>query len=76
MKKQVKKVAVQKGTPVYSYTSVCCNAQASKAPCYAFGEKSKEAETQGLGTFRCSTCRKACKCTRQKNSLDKAPVVV
>ena len=70
MKRSIKKVVpTLKGEPVYSYTSVCCSAQATKTPCLKVDAKS--AETQGLGTFRCSACRKACKCTRQKNQVDK-----
>ena len=69
MKKQTK-VPVQKGEPKFLYVSACCLAQATKTPCVAVDKK--VAETQGLGTFRCSTCRKVCKCTRSKNPLDKS----
>jgi len=70
MKKPMKKVVpVQKGEPKFLYTSVCCNLNASKAPCVA---DKKAAESQGLGTFRCTGCRKACACHRVKNPLDKA----
>ena len=68
MKKQSKTIPVQKTPPVFSYTSKCCSTQAVKQPCFAFGQKTKEAETQGLGHFRCSTCQKPCKCTRHKNT--------
>jgi hypothetical protein len=70
MKKQTKKAPpTQKGEPKYVYTSACCGAQATKTPCVKVDKKA--AETQGLGTFRCSTCHKACKCGRSKNPLDK-----
>lgn len=66
MKKPFKKaVPTLKGEPVYAYTSVCCGERATKTPCLKVDKKS--AETQGLGTFRCPKCRKACKCQRTKN---------
>ena len=64
------------GKPVFSYTSLCCNAVATKPPCQYLGMKSKEAGTQGLGTFRCTGCHKPCTCTRSKIALDKAPDAV
>ena len=73
MKKHGKTQRVQKGSPVYSYTSQCCNAPATKPPCQYLG--SKEAATQGLGTFRCTNCHKVCTCKRTKIALDKAPDV-
>ena len=80
MKKQPSRaVPRQKTPPVFSYTSACCSVQATKSPCYSFGAKSKEAETQGLGHFRCTACQKPCKVSRHKNSekvLDKAPEAV
>jgi hypothetical protein len=60
---------IQKGEPKFLYTSVCCNLNAAKVPCVRVDKKT--AETQGLGTFRCSGCRKACACHRVKNPLDK-----
>lgn len=74
-KPQAKRVAVQKDKPKFLYVSACCGEQAVKAPCFSFGMKSKEAETQGLGTFRCPKCRKACKCNRFKFGVDKATAV-
>jgi len=72
MKKQTKKAKpIQKGEPKFLYTSKCCGLPATKAPCVCVCLGSKEAETQGLGTFRCTGCKKACKCTRIKNVLDK-----
>lgn len=71
MKKQTKKAPpTLKGTSIFLYTSSCCGAQAMKTPCVKVDKKT--AETQGLGTFRCSICHKACKCGRTKNPLDKA----
>lgn len=55
--------------PMYSYTSVCCSVQATKTPCVKVGKK--EALLQGLGSWRCSACRKSCACRRWKNPLDK-----
>ena len=71
MKKHGKTQRVQKGNPVNVYTSQCCNAPATKPPCLYLGMKSKEAATQGLGTFRCTNCHKVCTCKRTKISLDK-----
>lgn len=71
MKKPSKVKPIQKGEPKFRYNSICCNSPATKAPCAFVGMKSKEAETQGLGTFRCISCQKPCKCTRIKNVLDK-----
>jgi hypothetical protein len=66
-----KKIApVQKDAPKFLYVSVCCGEQATKAPCVAVDKKA--ALEQGLGKFRCPKCRKACKCGRSKNVLDKA----
>jgi len=55
-----------KGSPVYSYTSQCCNAPTTKPPCQYLGMKSKEAGTQGLGSWRCTACHKVCKVGRAK----------
>lgn len=75
MKKQGKRPQkpTLNGEPKFVYTSVCCNLNATKTPCVKVDSKS--AETQGLGTFRCTGCHKACKCTRMKNPLDKAEQV-
>lgn len=69
MKKQSKKVAPVVKEPVFTYTSLCCGERATKTPCVAVDKKA--ALEQGLGTFRCSKCRKACKCKRTKNAVDK-----
>jgi hypothetical protein len=71
MKKQTKKAPpTLKGEPKFIYTSQCCGAQATKTPCVKVDKKT--AETQGLGSWRCPTCRKNCKVSRTKNPLDKA----
>ena len=75
MKKHGKTQRVQKGSPVYSYMSQCCNAPATKPPCLYLGLKSKEAGTQGLGSWRCTACHKVCTCKRTKIALDKVPDV-
>jgi hypothetical protein len=64
-----------KAKPVNVYTSTCCQAVATKPPCLYLGMRTKEAETQGLGSWRCSNCHKPCTCTRAKISLDKSPDV-
>ena len=65
-----KQKPVVKSGPVFGYTSVCCSAPATKPPC---GTRTpmKDAESgkmkdkvSGLGRWRCSGCRKACKVTR------------
>ena len=61
---KTKIVPTQKGEPKFVYTSACCGAQATKTPCVGVDKKS--AETQGLGTFRCPTCRKKCSVERTK----------
>jgi len=70
MKRQTKTLPTQTGEPKFLYTSVCCGMQATKTPCVRVDMKA--AETQGLGKFRCPTCRKVTKVTRSKNPLDKA----
>lgn len=57
--------------PVFSYFSKCCNVLAIKPPCVKVSPK--EAETQGLGSWRCGKCNKSCDVTRVKNGLDKDP---
>jgi hypothetical protein len=49
------------GDPLFRYTSTCHSMPATKAPL----TKTPEAEGS-LGTFRCTGCNKACKCTRSK----------
>lgn len=54
--------------PVFSYTSVCHSAPATKKPC---AKGNGEVDDQGfyqspLGTWNCSVCRKPCKVTRSK----------
>ena len=59
-------VAVKRG-PAREYVSVCCSAPATKPPC---GTKTPTKDpdsgkmkdkASGLGHFRCSQCKKACK---------------
>ena len=63
-------VAVKRG-PVREYVSVCCSAPATKPPC---GTKTPTKDpdsgkmkdkASGLGHFRCSQCKKACKVRSQ-----------
>src|ERR1019366_9000959 len=61
--KAKKPVAVKRG-PVNSYTSVCCSLPASKPGCTKVDKK--KALEQGLGSWRCSGCRKATKVTVSK----------
>jgi hypothetical protein len=64
-----KVVPTLKGEPKFIYMSVCCGERATKTPCVAVDKKA--ALEQGKGKFRCPKCRKACKCSRSKNVLDK-----
>lgn len=61
---------------VFTYLSICCNAQANKPACAVakghvvgtyLGFAPKDAEAT-LGSWRCSTCRKSCKVTRVSKS--------
>lgn len=70
--KKAPKRPIQKGEPRFVYVSSCCGGQATKTPCVCVGLKSKEAETQGLGKWRCPTCRKVCKVARSKKALTPA----
>jgi hypothetical protein len=47
--------------PVFAYISVCCNAVAAKPAL----RKTPEAEGT-LGSWRCGSCGKPCKCSRTK----------
>jgi hypothetical protein len=66
--KPIAKPPVRRG-PVNEYISVCCSAPAQKPPCGTkvasldpeTGRPAKSDKTTGLGHFRCSQCRKACK---------------
>ena len=62
-KKNVKPGVKPRG-PVNTYTSVCCSAPATKPACVQVDKK--KALEQGLGTFRCTGCKKPCKCTVSK----------
>jgi hypothetical protein len=70
-------ITTLKRRPKFAYTSVCCNALAEKPACVSFGSvttrdglqvktvaRDKAAETQGLGSWRCTQCRKAASVTR------------
>lgn len=67
--------------PTFFYTSRCCNEQATKAPLAmptnrgigSLGAR-PETETQGLGGWRCTKCRKACSVSRTVNKKEKAEV--
>jgi len=69
--KPVAKAPVNRG-PVREYISVCCNVGATK-PRAGAKEAAKDPETgkvkdksKGLGHWRCTGCRKACKVTPRK----------
>jgi len=57
-------IAAKPKGPVNTYTSVCCSVPAVKKPCVAVNKK--DALTQTLGKFRCSSCKKRCKVTVSK----------
>lgn len=61
------------GKPVFSYTSDCHSAPASKRPCLVddgtkFEDRNKLEHS--LGTWKCSICRKTCKVSRSKNKVE------
>lgn len=62
-KKNVKPVVKPRG-PVNTYTSVCCSVPATKPACARVDKK--KALEQGLGSWHCTGCRKACKVTVSK----------
>src|ERR1035437_1188708 len=62
-KPHTKPVSKPRG-PVNAYTSVCCSLPASKPGCVKVDKK--KALEQGLGSWHCSGCRKACKVTVSK----------
>jgi hypothetical protein len=57
---------VMREKPIFSYTSKCCNVQATKMPLLK-AKTMDDAVDQSLGKWRCSGCRKRCICTRTKN---------
>lgn len=69
MKNRKQQIRRPAGAPVFTYFSQCCSAPATKPPCVSVSQK--EAETQGLGSWRCGKCNRPCVCNRQKNGLDK-----
>lgn len=66
-----KPVAVKRG-PVNVYTSVCCGLPATKPACVKVDKK--KALEQGMGSWRCSGCHKACKVTVSKFHIAEATV--
>ena len=56
-----KKPVVVKRGPVKGYESKCCSLPAIKTACVRVDKK--KALEQGLGKWRCSGCKKACKVT-------------
>lgn len=80
MKKPIAKKRSLK-PPAFAYVSVCCNVVAEKPACTSYGSvttripgglntvtvaRGKESETQGLGSWRCTGCRKPCTVSRSK----------
>src|ERR1035437_418470 len=70
-KPHTKPVSKPRG-PVNTYTSVCCGLPASKPGCVKVDKK--KALEQGMGTWHCSGCRKACKVTVSKFHVAEATV--
>lgn len=81
MKKNGKRkvrVVTKQGVPVFRYLSVCHNTLATKVPLTMpaenrlghLGASPKDAEGS-LGSWRCGTCSKPCKVSRQKNVAEK-----
>jgi hypothetical protein len=64
-------VAAKPRGPVYTYTSDCHKAPATKKPCTAVNKK--DALTQTLGKFRCGECGKRCKVTVSKFKVVTVP---
>ena len=64
--------------PVFTYTSACCGASATKPPCEkvrSTGKKRKgETEFSSLGHWSCSNCGKGCKVTRSKRKQEESSV--
>lgn len=60
------KAARQAAKSVFSYISKCCGAQANKPPCEWEKEDRKEGKKSqsGLGSWRCSQCKKGCSVSR------------
>ena len=64
-------VAAKPRGPVYTYTSDCHKAPATKKPCTAVNKK--DALTQTLGKFRCGECGKRCNVTVSKFKVVTVP---
>jgi hypothetical protein len=64
----------------FSYWSVCCNEVAKKTPCVAASRNIQphlgaHPEAEGtLGSWRCGTCGKSCKCTRNVRKQEETSV--
>src|ERR1035437_2402769 len=70
-KPHTKPVSKPRG-PVNAYTSVCCSLPATKPGCVRVDKK--KALEQGMGTWHCSGCHKACKVTVSKAKAAEATV--
>lgn len=57
---------------MFQYFSACCDSLATKPPCVKVSKK--DAETNSLGTWRCTLCKKAAKVSRR--NFDNANLVV
>lgn len=65
-------VKLKKESPVFDYTSVCCQSPAKKKACVidkALDFKDRNKLEHSLGTWNCTNCRKACKVTRAKHVI-------
>ncbi len=63
MKRIAKSISVKDA--VFTYTSKCCTGPATKPACVKVDAKA--AETNSLGSWRCTTCRKPCSVFRTRN---------
>lgn len=59
-----------RSVPVYTYTSICCEAPAKKPPCErsVTDRKENKYSRAGLGHWRCTKCAAGCKVKRSKNA--------
>jgi hypothetical protein len=72
MKKPAVKSVGKLEDAVFHYVSQCCNVLGTKAACVRpkGGMTSKEAETNSLGSWRCTQCGKPCKVSRIRAKKD------
>lgn len=58
----------EQAAPIYTYTSKCCEAPATKPPCERSREDRRENKFSraGLGHWRCTKCAAGCKVKRSK----------